>query len=153
MHPASLMFFVSERRKATEPEDLGHFFMERGNAGDLDGLVELYEPTALLVFPPGRVTSGRSTRLAQRRPCAHLNSLLRRGNGGSCAPSARRQLAMDSRSTKRAQVIQAKIVSNCLQQSRDGTLIAAVECLTLELHRPLMSRNASAPSSRPLPCC
>ena len=60
---------MTERRKATEPEDLGHFFMERGNAGDLDGLVELYEPTALLAFPPRKVTSGHE---AIRRVYAEL---------------------------------------------------------------------------------
>ena len=50
---------MSERPRATKPEDLGRLFMERGNAGDLEGLVELYEPTAILAFPSGKVTTGR----------------------------------------------------------------------------------------------
>src|SRR5437762_13812028 len=43
---------------AKEPESLGRFFVERANAGDLEGLVALYEPTAVLAFPPGEVTAG-----------------------------------------------------------------------------------------------
>jgi len=49
----------SERERATRPEDLGRLFIVRGNAGDLDGLVALYEPDAMLAFPPGEVTVGR----------------------------------------------------------------------------------------------
>ncbi len=45
---------------ATEPNDLGRFFIERGNAGDVDGLVALYEPEAVLAFPPGSVATGHA---------------------------------------------------------------------------------------------
>jgi ketosteroid isomerase-like protein len=43
---------------AKEPEALGRFFVERANAGDVEGLVALYEPTAVLAFPAGQVTTG-----------------------------------------------------------------------------------------------
>jgi ketosteroid isomerase-like protein len=43
---------------AAEPEELGRFFVERANAGDLDGLVAIYEPDAVLAFPPGEVSVG-----------------------------------------------------------------------------------------------
>jgi ketosteroid isomerase-like protein len=46
------------REKAFAPEDLGRMFIERANAGDVDGLVALYEPGAVLAFPPGRTTAG-----------------------------------------------------------------------------------------------
>jgi ketosteroid isomerase-like protein len=45
---------------ATEPNDLGRFFIERANAGDVDGLVALYEPNALLAFPPGNLATGHA---------------------------------------------------------------------------------------------
>jgi ketosteroid isomerase-like protein len=45
--------------QATEPNDLGRFFIERANAGDVEGLVALYEPDAVLAFPPGQLTVGR----------------------------------------------------------------------------------------------
>jgi uncharacterized protein (TIGR02246 family) len=45
--------------RAAEPEDLARLFVERANAGDADGLAALYEPDAVLAFPPGQVTEGR----------------------------------------------------------------------------------------------
>jgi ketosteroid isomerase-like protein len=45
---------------ATEPNDLSRFFIERGNAGDVEGLVALYEPDAVLAFPPGSVATGHA---------------------------------------------------------------------------------------------
>lgn len=45
---------------AREPEDLPRLFLERANAGDVDGLVELYEPEAVLNFPPGNVARGHA---------------------------------------------------------------------------------------------
>ena len=47
------------REKAARPEDLARLFVERANAGDAEGLAELYEPDAVLGFPPGEVTVGR----------------------------------------------------------------------------------------------
>ncbi|MEA2500505.1 MAG: hypothetical protein QOD01_616 [Actinomycetota bacterium] len=49
-----------ERQRAVEPEDLSRFFLERANAGDVEGLVALYEPGAVLAFPPGRLSVGSS---------------------------------------------------------------------------------------------
>jgi ketosteroid isomerase-like protein len=46
------------RRRAAEPEDLSRFFLERANAGDVEGLVALYEPGAVLAFPPGQLSIG-----------------------------------------------------------------------------------------------
>jgi ketosteroid isomerase-like protein len=45
-------------QQAARPEDLSRLFVERANAGDVDGLVALYEPDAVLAFPPGQVTTG-----------------------------------------------------------------------------------------------
>jgi len=44
---------------ATHPDDIARFFVERVNAGDLDGVVALYEPDAVLAFPPGTTATGR----------------------------------------------------------------------------------------------
>ncbi len=40
------------------PEDLGKFFLERANAGDVDGVVALYEPEAVLASPAGQLATG-----------------------------------------------------------------------------------------------
>ena len=50
---------TTQRERATRPEDLARLFVERGLAGDADGLAELYEPDAVLGFPPGQSTRGR----------------------------------------------------------------------------------------------
>jgi uncharacterized protein (TIGR02246 family) len=48
-----------EREQAVTPEDLTRLFVELANAGDADGLAALYEPDAVLAFPPGQTTRGR----------------------------------------------------------------------------------------------
>ena len=47
-----------DRLPAVEPEGLEHLFVERVNAGDVEGLVALYEPDAVMAFPPGNVAIG-----------------------------------------------------------------------------------------------
>jgi ketosteroid isomerase-like protein len=43
---------------APEPKDLNRLFAERANVGDLDGLLELYEPEARFVGPNGGDAAG-----------------------------------------------------------------------------------------------
>ena len=47
-----------DRVPAFEPEDLEPLFVERVNAGDVEGLVALYAPDAVMAFPPGNVAIG-----------------------------------------------------------------------------------------------
>ncbi|WP_441247543.1 YybH family protein [Kitasatospora sp. McL0602] len=47
------------RTTASTPEDLARLFVERANAGDAEGLAELYAPDAVLAYPVGSVTVGR----------------------------------------------------------------------------------------------
>jgi ketosteroid isomerase-like protein len=42
-----------------EPEEITRLFVERANAGDAEGMAELYAPDAVLAYPPGQVTVGR----------------------------------------------------------------------------------------------
>jgi ketosteroid isomerase-like protein len=44
--------------RALQPEELDRLFLERANTGDVDGVVDLYEPDAVLVVPPGRLAVG-----------------------------------------------------------------------------------------------
>lgn len=60
------------RARATTPEDLARLFVERANAGDAEGLAELYEPDAVLAYPPGATTVGREAiRAVCERMLAH----------------------------------------------------------------------------------
>lgn len=43
---------------AMQPEHLRKFFIDRANAGDVAGLVALYEPDAVLVAAPGVIVHG-----------------------------------------------------------------------------------------------
>lgn len=43
---------------AHAPEDLDRLFLKRSNAGDVDGVVALYEADAVLAFPAGQLTIG-----------------------------------------------------------------------------------------------
>jgi ketosteroid isomerase-like protein len=45
---------------AKTPEDVDRLFEERVNAGDVDGVLALYEPGATLVMPEGDLTGFRS---------------------------------------------------------------------------------------------
>jgi len=40
------------------PEDLSDLFLQRANAGDVEAVVALYEPDAVLAFPRGRLAVG-----------------------------------------------------------------------------------------------
>jgi ketosteroid isomerase-like protein len=44
--------------KAQNPAEITSLFVERANAKDVDGLLELYEPDAVMAFPPGHETVG-----------------------------------------------------------------------------------------------
>ena len=49
---------TSIRRRANEPEELARLFVECANQGDVEGLVALYEPGAVLALPDGLVATG-----------------------------------------------------------------------------------------------
>ena len=54
------MTAITSRPRATDPNDLARFFVDRANAGDVEGLVALYEPNAVLAFPEGTIAEGHA---------------------------------------------------------------------------------------------
>ena len=50
---------MSDNERALKPEDLTRLFVERCNAGDAEGVAELYEEQAVMAYPPGSQTVGR----------------------------------------------------------------------------------------------
>lgn len=50
---------MTDREKAVRPEDLTRLFVERANARDAEGIALLYEPDAVMAYPPGEQTVGR----------------------------------------------------------------------------------------------
>ncbi len=49
------------RRAAAEPDELGWLFLEPANAGDVEGIVALYEPDPVLAGPGEPTRSGGPT--------------------------------------------------------------------------------------------
>ena len=45
-------------KSANDPNDLEKYFVERANSGDVEGLVSLYEPDAVLVDSNGEIVKG-----------------------------------------------------------------------------------------------
>ena len=99
-----------DRVPAIEPEDLERLFVERVNAGDVEGLVALYEPDAVMACPPGNVAigseairrvfsdfvaSGVQLTLGDQQPALRVGDLAlgstRLVDGGVTAEVARRQ--------------------------------------------------------------
>ncbi|PYI65490.1 hypothetical protein CVV68_18145 [Arthrobacter livingstonensis] len=52
------MSLATNHEGAVRPEDLSRYFIERANVGDIEGLVALYEPGAVLVTGAGRKAIG-----------------------------------------------------------------------------------------------
>jgi ketosteroid isomerase-like protein len=50
---------MTDPTAARTPEDLTRLFVDRANEGDADGAAALYEPDAVLAYPPGSETVGR----------------------------------------------------------------------------------------------
>jgi uncharacterized protein (TIGR02246 family) len=50
---------MTGRDGAREPEDLARLFVQLARDGDAAGLAALYEPDAVLAYPPGQQTVGR----------------------------------------------------------------------------------------------
>ncbi len=50
---------MTERESAQTPEDLTRLFVQAANAGDAAGIAALYEPDAVMAYPPGAQTVGR----------------------------------------------------------------------------------------------
>lgn len=51
---------MTTTEKAHAPEDLTRLFVERANAGDAAGIAALYEEHAVMAYPPGATTVGRT---------------------------------------------------------------------------------------------
>ncbi len=51
---------MTTRETARNPEDLTRLFVERANDADAEGIALLYEPDAVMAYPPGRTTVGRA---------------------------------------------------------------------------------------------
>ena len=99
---------------ATQPEDLARFFVERANAHDLDGLVALYAPDAVLAGMNGEMAVGHA---AIRMVYAAMLAAHSQFAAGEAAPTLlRADLALTS-----TRLINGKITAEVAQRQADGS--------------------------------
>ena len=98
---------------AKQPEDLARLFVERANAHDLEGLVALYAPDAVLAGMGGEMAIGHA---AIREVYAAMLAAHTHFTAGEAAPTLRRgDLALTS-----TRLINGKITAEVAQQQADG---------------------------------
>jgi uncharacterized protein (TIGR02246 family) len=95
---------------ARTPEDTDRLFVEALNAGRIDDLVALYEPSATLMPSPGKLVSGSAAirdSLAQfiaGKPKMSLNAKLVAQSGDLAVLTAKWELSMTGQDGKPAQM-------------------------------------------------
>jgi ketosteroid isomerase-like protein len=115
---------------APNPEDLARFFIVRANAGDVDGLVNLYEPVALLAGLAGQVMRGHD---AIRRFYAQLLADRPTFQAGKQRPALRRgDLALTS-----SRLLNGMVTAEVARQQPDGTWLWAIDQPAIARETPL----------------
>ena len=108
------------REPALDPEDLARFFVSRANAGDVEGLVALYEPDAVLAGSGGRILVGTE---AIRGFYAELLAERPRFELGEQRPALRRgDLALTS-----SRLTNGTVTAEVARRQADGTWLWAVD--------------------------
>lgn len=108
------------RESATEPEDLARLLVQRINAGDLEGVVALYEPEAVLALPGERIAAGRD---AIRRFYADLLAGKPRFEPGDQLPALRLgELALTS-----TRLVGGGATAEIARRQRDGSWLGAID--------------------------
>jgi ketosteroid isomerase-like protein len=113
-----------ERHKTWEPaqnpEALARFFVVRANAGDVDGLVALYEPEAVLAGPGGQIMRGHD---AIRRFYAGLLAERPTFQAGEQRPALRHgDLALTS-----SRLVNGIVTAEVARQQPDGTWLWIID--------------------------
>ena len=109
------------REHAHEPDALTRLFVKQANDGDAGGLAELYEPDAVLVFPPGHTTIGRE---AIRRLYEQMLTKVQRFEPEESLPTLRRgDVAVTSTRRRDGKGIRIQVV----RRQPDGTWLRIID--------------------------
>ena len=101
-------------------EDLARFFVVRANAGDVEGLVALYEPDALLVGAEGQVMRGHD---AIRGFYTSLLAKRSTFQAGDQRPALRHgELALTS-----SRLVDGMVTAEVARQQPDGTWLWVID--------------------------
>jgi ketosteroid isomerase-like protein len=105
---------------AREPEDLARFFVLRANAGDVDGLVALYEPDALLAGSEGQVLIGTEA-------IRDFYVGLLASQPTFVAGEQRRALRRDNFALTSSRLVNGIVTAEIARQQPDGTWLWAID--------------------------
>lgn len=108
------------REPALDPEDLARFFVARANAGDIEGLVALYEQEAVLAGTDGQIMVGSD---AIRDFYARLLALRPQFEAGEQQPALRYDHVALTSSRLRNGTVTAEVA----RQQPDGTWLWAID--------------------------
>jgi ketosteroid isomerase-like protein len=118
------------RTPALQPEDLATFFVQRANAGDVEGLVALYEPEAVVAGPNGTVVRGHE---AIRAFYAELLAQRIQFEAGEQRPALQQgEIALTS-----TRLLNGTVTAEIARQQSDGTWLWAVD-------QPVIARRSEA---------
>ncbi len=105
---------------ARHPEDLARFFLARANEGEVDGLVALYEPDAILAGPSGQRIVGAA---AIRDFYAALLATRPTFVAGEQRPALRRDdIALTS-----SRLVNGRVTAEVARRQPDGTWRWAID--------------------------
>ena len=76
----------SHPARAEQPEDITRLFVQFVNEGDAEALAGLYEPDAVVGYPPGKQTVGRAAIRHSTSRCSPANH--NSNKKSRCRPSA-----------------------------------------------------------------
>jgi uncharacterized protein (TIGR02246 family) len=99
---------------AKQPEDLARLFIECANAHDLDGLIALYAPDAVLAGMDGKMAVGHH---AIREVYAAMLAAHSHFTAGEAAPT----LLRDDLALTSTRLINGKITAEVAQRQADGS--------------------------------
>ena len=116
----------ADMERAATPEDLSRLIVARLNAGDIDGVVALYEPDAVLALPDGQVATGTDEiREAYRRLLADRPAF----EPGTSLPTLRSgDLALTS-----SRLADGTVTIEAARQQADGTWLWVIDQPSLRL--------------------
>ena len=106
---------------AQQPEDLTRLWVKHANEHDAQGLADLYEPDAVLAFPPGHTTVGRE---AIRRLYQEMLAKVSRFEPEEPLPTLRSgDLALTSTRRRDGKGIRIQVV----RRQRDGRWLRLID--------------------------
>ena len=68
---------TDSRKLATDPQELAQLLVARANVGDVDGMVELYEPNAVLAVGGDKIARGTAQIRVLRQFSCHRRAIQR----------------------------------------------------------------------------